>query len=290
MGLLKQRSWSPDSDREEAWLRRQSINRGRRGRLALTRTRSVTDEDLDELRGCIDLGFGFDADSPLADARRLSDTLPALDLYYAVHRGSPAGSPPSESSSSDGSAASPDLGSPVSFFSAGTSPENSILPTWSARRRALWCCLSLVLSVCTWAFEDFLLVSKGCVGSLGYRLVGWEPRRSPRARVDLWSLMKLQSFGICCNVSGEVTYPRSLGRAQQWRRCCFPRTPAASSTVAAPWLLPPLGGSTDAFFHYSSLRLFLSAAELNVALLCSAGGTGAGAVAPLDPPSVASPL
>ncbi|RWW17812.1 hypothetical protein GW17_00018244 [Ensete ventricosum] len=163
MGLLKQRSWSPDSDREEAWLRRQSINRGRRGRLALTRTRSVTDEDLDELRGCIDLGFGFDADSPLADARRLSDTLPALDLYYAVHRGSPAGSPPSESSSSDGSAASPDLGSPVSFFSAG-----------------------VVIDL----------------GSLGYRLVGWEPRRSPRARVDLRSLMKLQSFGICCNVSG----------------------------------------------------------------------------------------
>ncbi|RRT63839.1 hypothetical protein B296_00034832 [Ensete ventricosum] len=201
MGLLKQRSWSPDSDREEAWLRRQSINRGRRGRLALTRTRSVTDEDLDELRGCIDLGFGFDADSPLADARRLSDTLPALDLYYAVHRGSPAGSPPSESSSSDGSAASPDLGSPVSFFSAGVVVD---------------------------------------LGSLGHRLVGWEPRRSPRARVDLRSLMKLQSFGICCNVSGGVTYPR--------------------------------------------------ADELNVALLCGANGTGAGAVAPLDPPSVASPL
>ncbi|CAL9159086.1 unnamed protein product [Musa hybrid cultivar] len=123
MGLLKQRSWSPDSDREEAWLRRQSIHRGRRGRLALARARSVTDEDLDELRGCIDLGFGFDAESPLADARRLSDTLPALDLYYTVHRGSPAGSPPSESSSSDGSAASPDLGSTVSFFSPGDSPE-----------------------------------------------------------------------------------------------------------------------------------------------------------------------
>ncbi|RWW12734.1 hypothetical protein GW17_00023593 [Ensete ventricosum] len=32
---------------------------------------------------------------------------------------------------------------------------------------------------------------------------------------------------------------------------------AASSTVATPWLLPPLGSSTDAFFHDSQLHLFL---------------------------------
>ncbi|KAG6478197.1 hypothetical protein ZIOFF_061631 [Zingiber officinale] len=46
------RSLSPDSDHEEAWLHRQAIHRVRR--------RSVTDEELDKLRGCIDLGFSFD--------------------------------------------------------------------------------------------------------------------------------------------------------------------------------------------------------------------------------------
>ena len=43
----------------------------------------MTDEDLDELKACIELGFGFD--SPEVD-QRLSDTLPALGLYYAVNK------------------------------------------------------------------------------------------------------------------------------------------------------------------------------------------------------------
>nr|DAD34126.1 TPA_asm: hypothetical protein HUJ06_004767 [Nelumbo nucifera] len=34
---------------------------------------------------CIELGFGFDLDSPHLD-NRLSDTLPALALYYAVNK------------------------------------------------------------------------------------------------------------------------------------------------------------------------------------------------------------
>ncbi|XP_077224474.1 uncharacterized protein LOC143857841 [Tasmannia lanceolata] len=74
--LYKQRSLSTDTYRDDAWRRRKSNNRPRR-------SKSVTDEDLDELRGCIELGFGFD--SPIKD-QRLSDTLPALDLYYAVHK------------------------------------------------------------------------------------------------------------------------------------------------------------------------------------------------------------
>ncbi|KAG6522066.1 uncharacterized protein LOC122054077 [Zingiber officinale] len=124
MGLLKMRSWSPDSDREEAWLRRQAIHRSRRGRL-----RSVTDEDLDELRGCIDLGFGFDCVSAAdpAPARKLSETLPALDLYYAVLRGSSSAAASPASAYTESSSASPDVdGSvpvPFSLFSPGETAE-----------------------------------------------------------------------------------------------------------------------------------------------------------------------
>ncbi|URE15376.1 hypothetical protein MUK42_12365 [Musa troglodytarum] len=47
------------------------------------RTTSLTDEDLDELRGSIDLGFGFNEEEGGHD---LCDTLPALNLYFAVNR------------------------------------------------------------------------------------------------------------------------------------------------------------------------------------------------------------
>ncbi|KAI4369442.1 hypothetical protein MLD38_017879 [Melastoma candidum] len=43
----------------------------------------VTDEDLDELRGCIELGFGFKEGE---EGQRLCGTLPALDLYFAINR------------------------------------------------------------------------------------------------------------------------------------------------------------------------------------------------------------
>ncbi|OVA15673.1 Protein of unknown function DUF1685 [Macleaya cordata] len=75
--LYKQRSWSSDTYRDEAWLRRKGNYNRRR------RSKSVTDDDLDELKGCIELGFGFD--SPDLD-RKLSDTLPALELYLAVNK------------------------------------------------------------------------------------------------------------------------------------------------------------------------------------------------------------
>lgn len=72
--LHKQHSWSPDAHRDEAWLRRRHSSR--------RHTKSVTDDDLDELKACIELGFGF---SPEKDPR-LTDTIPALDLYYAVNK------------------------------------------------------------------------------------------------------------------------------------------------------------------------------------------------------------
>lgn len=45
--------------------------------------RCLTDEDLDELRGSFELGFGFDEET---GAAHLRDTLPALDFYFAVNR------------------------------------------------------------------------------------------------------------------------------------------------------------------------------------------------------------
>ncbi|KAF8410062.1 hypothetical protein HHK36_002584 [Tetracentron sinense] len=76
--LYKQRSLTSDTYRDEAWLRRKGNSRTRRGR-----SKSLTDEDLDELKACFELGFGFD--SPDID-QKLSLTLPALGLYHAVNK------------------------------------------------------------------------------------------------------------------------------------------------------------------------------------------------------------
>jgi hypothetical protein len=118
-GLLKQNSWSPDIERDEAWERR------RRG--IAWRVRSVTDDDLDELRGCIDLGFGFEpspgcAACGAAGRSRLVETLPALDLYYAVHGGGggeEVGGVCSCGAASEASSEESPLGSPVSIVSPG---------------------------------------------------------------------------------------------------------------------------------------------------------------------------
>lgn len=79
--LTKQHSWSHDVNRHAAWLRRkkkQPVDH-------IRRSKSVTNDDLEELKGCIELGFGFEPDSPDLSPR-LSDTIPALDLYCAVQR------------------------------------------------------------------------------------------------------------------------------------------------------------------------------------------------------------
>ncbi|CAN1278572.1 hypothetical protein LINPERPRIM_LOCUS16674 [Linum perenne] len=98
--LRKMMSWSPETERDEVWRRRKDENRSRRRNL------SVTDDDLDELKACIELGFGFDPDSPDLDPR-LSDALPALGFYCAVNKQynhilSRTTSEPSISTSSDG--------------------------------------------------------------------------------------------------------------------------------------------------------------------------------------------
>ncbi|CAM6022151.1 unnamed protein product [Sphagnum balticum] len=50
-------------------------------RTTSSRNRSLTDEDMEELRGCIDLGFGFNNDEKDLE---LCNTLPALELCYAI--------------------------------------------------------------------------------------------------------------------------------------------------------------------------------------------------------------
>ncbi|KAE8704981.1 putative Glutamate receptor 2 plant [Hibiscus syriacus] len=116
--LYKHPSWSPDIFRDEAWLRRKGNSKKRR-------SKSVTDEDLDELKACFELGFGFD--SPEVD-QRLSDTLPALGLYYAVNKNyndtiisKPSTAYPSVVSNSE-SISSP-IGSPRSIVGPGDNPQ-----------------------------------------------------------------------------------------------------------------------------------------------------------------------
>ncbi|KAJ6795320.1 Uncharacterized protein M6B38_226270 [Iris pallida] len=68
------------------------------------RTKSLTDEDLDELKGCLDLGFGFSYD----EIPELCSTLPALELCYSMSQRfflddqQRSQTPPDPSSSSSG--------------------------------------------------------------------------------------------------------------------------------------------------------------------------------------------
>jgi len=81
--------------------------------------RCLTDEDLDELRGSFELGFGFDEETGGA---HLCDTLPALEFYFAVNRqlSDPklrtlmAASPTSTLSAVSSSSTLPDIPSPQS--------------------------------------------------------------------------------------------------------------------------------------------------------------------------------
>lgn len=85
----------------------------------------MTDEDLDELKACVELGFGF---SPEVDPK-LSDTLPALGLYYAVNRQYYDSVSKSSCSLSMTSSAASECGSPTSsgsphtLFSPGDNPQ-----------------------------------------------------------------------------------------------------------------------------------------------------------------------
>ncbi|CAM6005823.1 unnamed protein product [Sphagnum balticum] len=85
---LKKQQRSVSSSEEaikQTWekQRRDSMRRTTTSTTTRSRTRSLTDEDMDELRGCIDLGFGFSNDE---EDPELCNTLPALELCYAITR------------------------------------------------------------------------------------------------------------------------------------------------------------------------------------------------------------
>ncbi|KAK4383226.1 hypothetical protein Sango_2796400 [Sesamum angolense] len=93
--------------RDIAWerRRRQFLRQERRKNGINQEADVLTDEDLNELKGCIELGFGFNEE----DGQRLCTTIPALDLYFAVNRQfstSPLSSPASNGSTTSGSSAS----------------------------------------------------------------------------------------------------------------------------------------------------------------------------------------
>ncbi|ONK57809.1 uncharacterized protein A4U43_C09F4310 [Asparagus officinalis] len=91
-----QRSKSSDSELESSpsWPRRSSGvmlegyveasgyggDQGSDGGESVGRTKSLTDEDLEELKGCLDLGFGFSYE----EIPELCNTLPALELCYSM--------------------------------------------------------------------------------------------------------------------------------------------------------------------------------------------------------------
>ncbi|XP_008790647.2 uncharacterized protein LOC103707781 [Phoenix dactylifera] len=77
--------------REEAWPRKsgevmlegyvEAADGG--GEEGYGRTRNLTDDDLEDLKGCLDLGFGFSYE----EIPELCNTLPALELCYSMsHR------------------------------------------------------------------------------------------------------------------------------------------------------------------------------------------------------------
>lgn len=88
----------------------------------------MTDDDLDELRACFDLGFSFD--SPDLDPKLLS-TFPGLDFYCAVNRQySSTLSRSSSASFSDCDSASSSVESPRSIIDPGKSSTHVFLGNW----------------------------------------------------------------------------------------------------------------------------------------------------------------
>ncbi|KAK8328943.1 hypothetical protein V6Z11_A11G285400 [Gossypium hirsutum] len=117
-----------ETRREIAWERRRhQILRQERRKNGIIEN-GLTDEDLHELKGCIELGFGFNEE----EGQKLTSTLPALDLYFAVNRQlspSPVSTPHSRGSSLSLGDRSSSFGSPTStesdwkIYSPGEDPQ-----------------------------------------------------------------------------------------------------------------------------------------------------------------------
>nr|GME09795.1 putative Polycomb group protein ASXL3 [Ipomoea batatas] len=112
--LYKQNTWSPETFRDEVWQRRKENH----GKHLKRRSKSVTDEDLNELKACIELGFGFD--SPEMD-QRLSETFPAYSLFYSVNKH--LNDTVSKTATASDCDTSSSVGSPDTMFGPGERPE-----------------------------------------------------------------------------------------------------------------------------------------------------------------------
>ncbi|KAJ9563487.1 hypothetical protein OSB04_008647 [Centaurea solstitialis] len=88
--LVKELSLN-EKPRYVAWERRRRLKRNQEKKDDNAGTDDELSEDLNELKGCLQLGFGFNDDE---GGQSLTNTLPALDIYFAVNRlGSPMVSP-----------------------------------------------------------------------------------------------------------------------------------------------------------------------------------------------------
>nr|CAD1836997.1 unnamed protein product [Ananas comosus var. bracteatus] len=74
------------------------------------RTKSLTDDDLEELKGCLDLGFGFSYE----EIPELCSTLPALELCYSMSQRFLD----EQSRSAEGDVAEPSAASPAAAASS----------------------------------------------------------------------------------------------------------------------------------------------------------------------------
>ncbi|KAL9225496.1 hypothetical protein vseg_001413 [Gypsophila vaccaria] len=73
-----------ETHRDKAWERRRrhQILKQEKKKSLTVEVEDLTDEDFNELKGSIELGFGFNEKA----CQGLYNTLPALDLYFAVNR------------------------------------------------------------------------------------------------------------------------------------------------------------------------------------------------------------
>ncbi|WVZ89159.1 hypothetical protein U9M48_035596 [Paspalum notatum var. saurae] len=89
---------------------------------AVGRSRSLTDDDLEELKGCADLGFGFSYD----EIPELRGTLPALELCYSMTQQRLLDDKPPQRDDQDAAVAAPAPAPPVTNWkisSPGDSPD-----------------------------------------------------------------------------------------------------------------------------------------------------------------------
>ncbi|RZR80276.1 hypothetical protein BHM03_00006271 [Ensete ventricosum] len=88
--------------------------------------------------------------------------------------------------------------------------------------------------------RGFFVGAERCASSSTRRLVNQEPERSPRAGVNFWSLVELQSLGVHCDVprgvaylwSGNLVWLASVGKASLFASASF-RSSVGSSIVDA---------------------------------------------------------